>query len=141
MAASNEIRPFKEGMWVVDAQGEPRLLASQCDACGELFFPVKSNSVCTHCYHQGLRKVAIGPYARLVTYTAVMQPPAGGYYHGEVPYYYGLVDLDEGVRVQSLLRGNFGSFYVGMRMKLFIEPLYRESDGSEIHTYCFRPKL
>ena len=131
--------PFKEEMWTTKPDGEARLLGSKCPSCGELFFPKKDSGICVHCQHAGLEVVELGPFGTIVSYTAVMQPPAGGYYHGQVPYNFGLIDLDDGVRVETHLGGDFEKLKVGMRVKLAIETLYTDEEGTEVQAYRFLP--
>ena len=139
MCADKKSIAFKEEMWTIKSDGEARLLGSKCPACGELFFPMKDTGICVHCQHEGLEGVELGPFGRIVSYTAVMQPPAGGYYHGQVPYNFGLVDLDDGVRVETHLGGDFEKLKIGMRVKLAIETLYTDEEGCEVQAYRFLP--
>jgi len=139
MSGDKKRIPIKEKMWITKSNGEARLLGSRCPACGELFFPIKDSGICVHCQHEGLETVELGPFGRIVSYTAAMQPPAGGYYHGPVPYSFGLVDLDDGVRVETHLGGEFEKLKVGMRAQLAIETLYTDEQGNEVQAYCFLP--
>jgi len=131
--------PFKEKMWTKKSDDEVRLLGSKCPVCEELFFPIKTNDICTHCQHEGLEQVELGPFGTIVSYTTVMQQPAGGYYFGPVPYSYGLVDLDDGVRIETHLGGDFGKLKVGMKVRLTIEILYTNEEGNKVQAYRFLP--
>ena len=131
--------PFKEGMWIMGSDGEPRLLGSRCPSCGELFFPKKENDICAHCQHEGLEDTSLSPRGKIVSFTTVMQSPAGGHYHGPVPFSFGLVDLDDGVRVETQLGGDFEKLRVGMDVELAIENLYKDQEGNEIQIFRFRP--
>jgi uncharacterized OB-fold protein len=139
MGAEKKRTALREGMWTTKPDGDARLLGSKCSSCGELFFPKKESGICVHCQHEGLEGVELGPFGRIVSYTAVMQPPAGGYYHGQVPYNFGLVDLDDGVRIETHLGGDFEKLKVGMRVKLAIDTLYTDADGNEVQAYRFLP--
>ena len=132
--------PLKKGMWTIKTNGEIRLVGSMCPFCNEVFFPKRVNLTCIHCQKKGLQDVELGPYGKIVSFSAAMQPPAGGFYHGKVPYCYGLVDLDEGVRVQAHLLADVGDLYIGMHVEIIVETLYTNSEGEEIQFFCFRSR-
>ena len=131
--------PFKNGIYEKKSNGEVRLVGSKCPSCKEIFFPKKGNNICVHCQKKGLKKVNLGPYGKVVSFSAAMQRPAGGYFFGQVPYCYGLVDLDEGARIQSHILADVGELYIGMDVELVVETLYEDSEVGEIEFYCFRP--
>jgi uncharacterized OB-fold protein len=139
MSEEKKAIPFHEGMWITGSDGKVKLLGSKCPSCSEVFFPRKINSVCTNCQHEGLENVELSDEGRIKCYTSSMQAPAGGYYHGPVPYHFGLIDLDDGVRVESHIGGVFESLKVGMRVKLAIFTLYTDEGGNQIQAYQFRP--
>ena len=139
MSAKGKKVPFKEGMWNVGADGEARLLGSKCPSCGELFFPQRGSGICVQCQHEGLDRAEFGLEGTVATFTRVMQPPAGGYYQGPVPYNFGLVDLDDGVRIEAHLGGDFEKLRVGMKVKLAIDTLYTDGEGNEVQAYRFVP--
>lgn len=130
--------PFAEGMWTTKPDGGVNLLGSRCPACGELFFP-RREKLCVHCQHPTLEAVELGREGKIASYTAVLQSPAGGAYFGPVPYNYGLVDLDDGVRVETQLGGAFENLKVGMQVKLSVETFYTDKDGNEIERFIFQP--
>jgi uncharacterized OB-fold protein len=131
--------PFVSGLWTVQPSGEARLVGSRCLDCSELFFPVKSSGFCPHCYGSKLEEIGLGPLGTLAAYTTVLQPPAGGFYHGPVPFHYGLVDLDEGIRVEVHLGGDPASYHIGQRMTLRIEPFYVNEQGDDVQVFRFVP--
>lgn len=134
-----EAVPVKEGLWTIDPAGGIRLAGSRCADCGELFFPRKPAGPCTHCQGERLHDVALGPWGRIDSFSAVLQPPAGGFYRGPVPYCYGLVDLDEGLRVVSRLRGPHTGLARGMRVRLAVEDLHTDEHGRVVQAFCFEP--
>jgi uncharacterized OB-fold protein len=131
--------PFYEGMWTTKSDGEARLLGSKCPSCGELFFPRKNNGVCVHCQNEELEDVEFGTHGRIMTFTSVMRPPAGGYYYGPLPFNFGLIDLDDGVRIEAQIGADFEKLKVGMKVKLAIETLYMDEEGNEVQAYMFLP--
>ena len=95
--------------------------------------------ICTQCQHEELEDIELGTEGRIMTFTSVMQPPAGGYYHGPVPYNFGLIDLDDGVRVETQIEGDLENLKVGMRVKLAVKTLYINEEGNEVQAYRFLP--
>ena len=131
--------PFQMGMWVTKPQGEVRLLGSQCLSCGEVVFPRREHGYCLHCQKKTVKDKELSSIGTIVAVTEVIQPPAGGYYRGPVPYFFGLVDLDDGVRVESHLDGDASKLINGERVKLDIKTLYEDEDGNEVQAYTYRP--
>ena len=88
---------------------------------------------------EGLEDVHLSSKGKIVSFSVVVQSPAGGFYKGPVPYAYGVVELPEGVELLSLFTGNFGELEVGMEVELVIEKLFDDDEGNEITTYKFIP--
>jgi uncharacterized OB-fold protein len=140
-AAEKAKLPVKDGLWEV-VEGEAFLVGSRCASCGELFFPRKESGFCPHCQHKSLKDERLSREGQITTYTVVHQPPAGGFYKGPVPFAYGVVQLPEGVNVQTLFTGcELERIRVGLTARLVIEKLFDGDDGSEIITYKFAPVL
>lgn len=133
---------LKEEFWTSDNTEEaPRLIGSECDACGEIYFPKKEKNWCVHCQSKALKEIFLSREGKIVSYSVVMQQPGGGFYKGEVPYAYGQVDLPEGVRVITRFStDNFEDLKVGQPAELKIEKLCLDEDGNEIITFMFKPK-
>src|SRR5229473_1040247 len=84
---------------------------------------------------EGPRLVA----ARLWLYTAVLSRPPG--YRGEVPYGFGVVELAGGLRVIArLTEARMERLAPGLAMRLVIEPLFTDDDGTPVLSYAFRPE-
>jgi len=130
-----------EGLYVIPGTtGEkPYLIGSKCTACGELFFPKKEKGFCTHCQRKALQNVKLGREGVIQGFTVVSQPPAGGFYKGQVPYAYGFVDLFDGVRVWTQFAGNFAALETGKKAELVIEQICKDEKGDEVFTYMFKP--
>lgn len=91
-----------------------------------------------HCQQKKLEDVELGPWGKIISFTVAMQQPAGGFYRGPVPYAYGLVDLDEELRIQTQFAGDFEKLRLGMTVKLVIETLHEDAEGSEIQIFRFQ---
>jgi len=131
----------EEGLWAIPSSpGEkPHLIGSKCLSCGELYFPRKKKGLCIHCQQRSLEDVLLSGKGKIVSFSVVVQSPAGGFYKGPVPYAYGVVELPEGVELLSLFKGNLGELEVGMEVELVIEKLFDDAEGNEITTYKFIP--
>lgn len=131
-----------EGFWSqAVGEGGPRLLGSRCTSCGEVYFPPKPKGWCVHCQQYTLETVPLSAAGKLAAVTVVRQAPAGGFYHGPVPYAYGMVDLPEGVRlISQIASGNLDDIEVGGPVELVIRPLYTDQEGREVTTFMFQSK-
>ncbi len=139
--SNKRIIAIEEGLWTTPSSpGEkPCLIGSQCLSCGELYFPRKKKGFCVHCQQRSLKDVPLSRKGKIVSFSVVMQPPAGGFYQGPVPYAYGVVGLPEGVEVLGLFSGNLSELHVGIDVELVIEKLFDDKEGNEITTYKFIP--
>ena len=135
--------PIKENFWTSPASPteEPRLIGSKCRACGEVFFPRREKGFCVHCFQKNiLEDIKLSRIGKIVTFSMVMQQPAGGFYKGAVPYVYGLLDLPEGVRIETLFSINeFSELKEGREAELVIGKLCDDDEGREVLTFKFRP--
>ncbi len=137
-----KMTPIDEGFWTkpVNADEEIQLIGSKCSECGELFFPEKNKNWCIHCYKSALKKVLFSRKGKIATFSVVMQKPAGGFYHGGAPYCYGCIDIEDGIRIKSLIStDDYDSLKLGMDVELVIEKLWDDKDGNEVSTFKFKP--
>lgn len=133
--------PLTEGLYTIYTapDEEPHLIGSKCLTCGEIFFPKKEKGLCVHCHQRTMEDIELSRQGKVASFTVVMQPPAGGFYHGPVPYAYGYVDLPEGVRIETLFTGDLDVLEMKMDVELVIEKLYEGDEGNDYETYKFRP--
>jgi len=75
------------------------LLGGRCAACGALQFPRRE--VCPACQHDVVDETALATTGEIFTYTVVRAAPPG--YLGETPYAFGVVTLDDGLRVTTTI--------------------------------------
>lgn len=131
--------PIEAGFFTIpEPRGEaPKLLASRCSRCGEVYFPRRVS--CVQCYARELAPVEIGPRGILFTYTYVQVPMFGTSQRDAKGYGVGQVDLPEGPRVQAVLSGARGEFQIGMPMELELETLRETPEGEQVVIMRFRP--
>lgn len=130
--------PIQPGLFTLpgDPRG-PRLLAARCPRCDGLHFP--AGETCPYCGADGCTEAAVGAAGRLSLWTAVRTAPPG--YRGAVPYGFGVVDLDEGMRVVArLAESDVARLREGMPMALEIAPLFTNDDGDEVLSFAYAPR-
>ena len=134
--------PIKEGFWTTpsDSGEQVQLIGSKCSSCGEIFFPKKEKNWCVHCNKTTLEDILLGRKGKIVTFSVVMQQPGGGFYKGPVPYAYGCVDMEAGIRIETLFStDDFDKLDVGKDVELVIEKLCDNEEGNEVLTFKFKP--
>ncbi|MFH0844659.1 MAG: OB-fold domain-containing protein [Pseudomonadota bacterium] len=134
--------PIRQIFWTTpsSADEEPQLIGSKCLSCGEIFFPKKEKNWCNHCYQNSLQDIKLSRKGKIVSFSVVMQQPGGGFYKGPVPYAYGVVDLEEGVRIQATFKvDDFNELIVGREARLIIDILFKDEEGHDVSTFKFEP--
>jgi uncharacterized OB-fold protein len=129
-------RPVAPDLFTLGPEG-PRLITGRCVACAKPHFPAAP--FCPYCGAEGCRRELAGPAARLWLWTAVTSSPPG--YRGPVPYGFGVVELDGGLRVVTrLTEPRPERLYAGQPMRLVATPVYTEDDGRPVVSYAFAPE-
>jgi uncharacterized OB-fold protein len=123
----------RDGLFVV---GEvPALIGGRCRECGRVCFP--RADICPYCSHQVVDEIELSRSGTLWAWTAVTAPPPG--YEGPVPYGFGVVELEEGLRVITrLTEPDPAKLEAGQTMELVLEPV-GDQDGRRVLTYAFAP--
>jgi len=124
--------PFKEGL-IEEVSGKWALVGCRCKQCGKIIYPCRE--VCLHCLGRDMEKLNLSRQGELYSFTIVHMPSE----HFEPPYAIGWVELPEGIKIFSQIRGwQEHSLEIGMDMELAVEKLWDE-EGKEIIGYIFRP--
>ena len=129
--------PFKEGIFRADRAdadtGNGTLLGNKCASCGRIYFPPAD--FCFDCFGQAMAEAPLSQRGKLYSYT-LCQMPASRF---KPPFFVGLVDMPEGVRVFAPLKAAAGRpFHIGMDMEVKIEELWQEKD-QQVIGYVFEP--
>lgn len=135
---TDRLVPLAEGLFTIPSSADepPQLLASRCEACGELFFPPRRR--CTRCFSTELTEATLGPEGRLYTWTVVRE--FGGRSEEFQPYAVGMIQLDEALRVQGyIVEAELEALAVDMPMRLVLRVLSRDEQGNDVVTYAFTP--
>ncbi len=134
--------PVLAGAWTTpsSARDKPQLIGSKCRSCGEVYFPRRTKKLCPHCQRETIEDIKLSRRGKLDTFTVIMQQPGGGYYFGPVPYALGVIELPEGVYIETPLKvEKFKDLSVGMEMELVIEKIWEDTNGNELIGFKFRP--
>lgn len=124
--------PFKEGLFE-EISGKGILLGCKCTKCGQVFFPKKF--VCLNCMSPDVEPISLSPRGKLYSFTTVYMASE----HFQAPYAIGLIEIPEGIRIFSQIRGwQEQPLKIGMDMQMFIEKLW-ENEDKEVIGYVFRP--
>ncbi len=115
----------------VDASGKPVLVGCVCKQCKTVMFPPAP--VCPACMSENLGREEMSRTGTLYSFTTVHVGPR----MWSRPYTVGYVDLSNGVRVFSHLRG--GNFSIGQTVEVGVAEVGKNADGAALTTYVFEP--
>ena len=137
-----EERPFSDISYE-KFLNEEKLMGTRCKGCGTQYVPPRS--ICVDCYGSDMEWIEMNGRGRLAAFTCINIPPpfmiAQGY-NRKNPYCTGVVELEEGARVDARIEGvDCGKpedINVGMPLK--VKYLHRE-EGEKSETYlAFEPE-
>ncbi len=121
---------------------EEKLMGSRCKKCGAVFLPPRP--ICIKCYANDMEWTQMKGKGELVTFTSIsIGPPwmVEQGYDREHPYCSGVVELDEGVRIDARIEGVDASKpeTIKIGMPLTVEFLHR-GEGENLKTFlAFKP--
>ena len=135
-------RAIAEGLFTWPA-ADPALIGGRCQACRQLSFPV--GTACPRCGAAPLAREPLVRSGTLWTWTSQGFPPKAPFNGnlggaGITPWYVGLVQLGDELRVESLLvdlDDRVPEF--DMPVELVVVPFRTEESGDTTVTYAFRP--
>lgn len=121
---------------------EEKLMGSRCKVCGTPYVPPRP--ICIDCHASDMQWVQMQGRGRLAAFTCISIPPpfmmAQGY-HRKNPYCTGVVELEEGARVDARIEGvDAGKpeeIKVGMLLK--VKFLHREAEEKKETDLAFEP--
>ena len=126
--------PFKEGL-IEEVSGKWVLKGCRCKQCGKIIYPVRK--VCLNCLGRDLERLDLSRNGKLYSFTIVHMPSE----HFQPPYAIGWIELPEGIRIFSQIRGwQEHPLKTGMDMELAIEKFWDEGE-TEVIGYTFRPSI
>jgi uncharacterized protein len=121
---------------------EEKLTGARCRNCGARWVPPRP--ICIACYSSNLELIELNGKGKLAAFTCIYIPPLSMAVQGhdrKRPYCVGIVELDEGGRVDARIEGvdvaNPESIVIGMTMK--VKFLHRTVDGKTESYLAFEP--
>jgi uncharacterized protein len=112
--------PIVPGLVAFADDGACVLLGHRCGACGTLGFP--RAGVCGSCAATDPEPIELGRRGgKLFGWTTVATAPPG--YEGPLPYGFGIVELEDGLRVVGRLAGDPDAWVFGQAMGCVPDPL------------------
>jgi uncharacterized OB-fold protein len=122
---------------LVEDGGEFRLIGSECLSCKRVYFPAMR--ICADCLddNRPMKTRILSDKGKIHSFSIAQVAPPGF----EVPHVQAYIDLEEGVRIFSLLVecGDVEHLRTGLPAKLTIVNVGKNEEGKERLTYCFRP--
>jgi uncharacterized OB-fold protein len=120
---------------------DPRLIGSECRACGVITFPRQSS--CPSCCGSDIVPRRLANSGRLWTWTTqefLPKPPYAAARSQEefVPFKLGYIELPGEVLVEARIAGH-QALTIGMSMRLTFEPLFTDEVGTEVMSFAFEP--
>jgi len=116
-----------------------RMRGKKCKDCGNLSFPPRI--VCPKCKSRNYEPYEFAGRGTLYSYTTIYQAPDR--FDQMAPYFVGLIDLEEGVRVTAQLTDvTSKELEIGMELEMVIRQIYEDGPrGPVLYGYKFRPKF
>ena len=114
-----------------DSSGRPVLVGCICKSCGNRMFPYAP--VCPVCMSEDMARETMPREGTIYSFTTVHVGPKTW----QKPFTVGYVDLTNGVRVFSHLRGT--DIAIGQAVSLALADIGRSADGRPITTFVFQP--
>lgn len=130
--------PVVAGVFRVLQDGAALLVGGRCGSCGRLDFP--RPAVCPYCRSDEVAEIELGSTGGTVwAWTSVAAAPPG--YDGPVPYGFGVVELDEGIRVVTrVTEADPTRLSFGDRVRCVAEPVGTDDDGNPVVAWAFGPE-
>ena len=101
-----------------------KIMASKCNKCGKLYFPPRAD--CPDDYTSNMSWKELSGKGELLTYTTAYFAPTA--FRDDVPYTIALAQLEEGLKVYTVLSKDINEkdVFVGMKLQLRILQELRE---------------
>lgn len=130
---------MKEGVIAFPDNEEPYIVGSRCKKCGALHFP--KTTLCTDCYSEDVEDAALSRDGTIYAITRVELGVRGF----KTPYLLGWVDIDDSnSRLAAQIDWDperYKELKSGMRVRLSVDVLRLDTDGTEIVGYKFKPVI
>lgn len=130
---------FASSVWHRTRMGRYRIEGTECNACGEKFFPPRTGLICPACHERDMKPYECAHTGMIVTLAPDdMGFPAIGY--GDyLPRQQAIIRLDDGVHVMSDIMEieNVNDVKVGDRVRMVLRKHKREDTGAWVYGFRF----
>lgn len=120
-----------------EKEGHIRLIGSECPRCKRIYFPVRK--ICPDCLDDRIPMETrfLNPVGNISSFSVAQVAPPGY----KVPHVQAYIDLEEGVRLFSLLveYGDEKKIRTGLPVELVTVKVGNDEEGRERLAYRFRP--
>ncbi|NGO42166.1 Zn-ribbon domain-containing OB-fold protein [Streptomyces ureilyticus] len=137
-------KPVADGLFTWPPTAQPRLIGTECTACGLVSFPTETH--CVRCGSPDAKERLLADSGTLWTFsTQGFRPPSPPYDGSDTaatfePYAVGYVELPGEVLVEArLTEPDPEKLTIGQRMRLTLVPYTVDADGTEVLTFAFTP--
>jgi len=106
-----------------------RLEAAKCNKCGQIYFPPRL--ICEKCKSREFNKVRLPEEGEIFTYTIIHVAPSQ--FTKQVPYAFGIIKLDNGVKISAqIVDCNPSELKIGQRVKIEFRKIQEEGSSGII---------
>ncbi len=128
--------PLKPYLFVMpdDPNKEPYLTAQRCKECSTYFYSGRKN--CLQCGAEPMEVAPLSGRGKLFTYTIVHKQLPGALM--QVPYGIAVVEMEEGVHVQSVVDIDYENLKVGMDMEVYFDKMAEDEEGNDLLAFKFK---
>ena len=129
--------PLKPNLFVIpdDPNEKPYLEGKKCTKCGTHFRYASWH--CQNCGSESMETVPLSGRGKLNTYSIIYKQLPGALV--TVPYAIGVLEMEEGIFLRSVIDKDFDDLEVGMPLEIYFEVIAEDKEGNELLTYKFRP--
>ena len=135
---SNEKKqlPLKPNLFVIpdDPNEKPYLEGTRCTECGTHMRYKRWN--CPDCGSESLVTVPLSGRGKLNTYSIIYKQLPGALV--TVPYAIGVLEMEEGIFLRSVIDKDFDNLEVGMPLEIYFDVMAEDKEGNELLAYKFR---
>ncbi len=137
MSVRKKQLPLKPNLFVIpdDPNEKPYLEGQRCTACGIYFRSRRWN--CQNCGSESMETVALSGRGKLNTYSIIHKQLPGALV--TVPYAIGVLEMEEGIFLRSVIDKDFDNLEVGMPLEIYFDVMAEDKECNELLSYKFRP--
>lgn len=134
--ATPEIRPLVPHLRLGETRDQDYLFGSKCQSCGAIY--AGPRIYCGKCSSEGpWQEVRLSPEGTIHVWSIIHQATP----YVKAPYAVGVVDLPEGVSVNTNIdvEPDPKNLSFGMKVRMFTEKVSEDKEGNSYIAYKFRP--